>query len=183
MNLKRTAIFYVLRSLLPLALISCVGSANGQETSIDTAHSKLLIHVSKSGLFSGFAGNHEVEAPIAKGSLDTKAGQLRLSVDSRQMRVRDPQLSSDKRQQVQERMAEQELEGRVRVDGMLSLHGVRKPVSVLAKMENGRYTGRFSLKQRDFGITPVSIAGGTVKVKDQLTIEFDILTTPGEKAK
>jgi len=204
MILKKTAISYVVRSLLPVvALISCVGSATGQDTSIDTTHSKLLIHVSKSGVFSGFADNHEVEARIAKGSLDTKAGQLRLSVDSRQMRVLDPQLSADKRQQVQERMlgpevldsirfpeitfesthAEQELEGRVRVDGMLSLHGVRKRVSVLAKMENGRYTGRFSLKQRDFGITPVSIAGGTVKVKDQLTIEFDILTTTAEKKK
>jgi YceI-like domain len=133
MILEKTAIFCVLRSLLPLALISCVGSATGQETSIDTTHSKLLIHVSKSGLFSGFADNHEVEARIAKGSLDAKAGQLRLSVDSRQMRVLNPRLSSDKRQQVQERMlgpevldssrfpeitfesthAEQELEGRV----------------------------------------------------------------------
>jgi len=194
---------FVLRSLLPLALISFVGRATGQETSIDTTHSKLLIHVSKSGLFSGFADNHEVEAPISKGSLNTKAGQLRLSVDSRQMRVLDPQLSSDKRQQVQERMlgpevldsirfpeitfesthAEQEHGGRIRVDGMLSLHGVRKFVSVLAQMENGRYSGRFALKQRDFGITPVSIAGGAVKVKDELTIEFDILTTPGEKGK
>jgi hypothetical protein len=32
------------------------------------------------------------------------------------------------------------------------------------------------LKQRDFGITPVSVAGGTVKVKDQVKIEFDIAT-------
>ena len=200
---KKTAIFYVLRSFLPLVLISCVGSATGQETSIDTTHSKLLIHVSKSGLFSGFADNHEVEARIAKGSLDTKAGKLRLSVDSRQMRVLDPQVSSDKRQQVQERMlgpevldsirfpeitfesthVEQEHEGRIRVDGLLSLHGVTKPLSVLAQMENGRYTGRFALRQRDFGITPVSIAGGTVKVKDELTIEFDIVTALGEMGK
>jgi hypothetical protein len=34
-----------------------------------------------------------------------------------------------------------------------------------------------------FGITPVSVAGGTVKVKDELTIEFDILTASGEKGK
>ncbi len=27
---------------------------------------------------------------------------------------------------------------------------------------------------RDFGIKPISIAGGTVKVKDELKIEFDI---------
>jgi polyisoprenoid-binding protein YceI len=203
MILKKTAIFSVLRLLLPLALIPCVDSAAGQLSLIDTAHSKLLVHVSKSGVFSGFADNHEVEARIAEGSLDTKAGQLRLSVDSRQMHVLDPQLSSDKRQQVQERMlgpevldsirfpeitfesthVEQEHEGRIRVDGLLSLHGVTKPVSVLAQVEHGRYTGRLALRQRDFGITPVSIAGGTVKVKDELTIEFDIHTAPGEKGK
>ena len=203
MILKRTATFFVLQLLLPLGFIPWSTEAAGQPSLIDTAHSKLLIHVSKSGIFSGFADNHEVEARIVEGSLDTAAGQLRLAVDSRQMRVLDPQLSSDKRQQVQERMlgpevldsirfpeitfesthVGQEHEGRIRVDGLLSLHGVTKPVSVLAQVENGRYTGRFALKQRDFGITPVSIAGGAVKVKDELTIEFDILTVPGEKGK
>jgi polyisoprenoid-binding protein YceI len=119
------------------------------------------------------------------------------------MRVLGPQLSADKRQQVQVRMlgpdvlnsiqfpeirfesthAEQEDGGSIRVDGQLSLHGVTKHVSILAQVENGRYTGRFALKQRDFGITPVSIAGGTVKVKDELTIEFDIHTRSGGVAK
>jgi hypothetical protein len=31
------------------------------------------------------------------------------------------------------------------------------------------------LKQRDFGITPVSIGGGTIKVKDEVRIEFDVV--------
>jgi hypothetical protein len=203
MILKKTAIFSVLQLLLPLALalISGVGSATGQVTSIDTTHSKLLIHVSKSGVFAGFADNHEVEARIAEGSLDAKSGQLRLAVDSRQMRVLDPELPAEKRRQVQERMlgpevldsshfpaitfesthVEHRQEGTVVVDGRLSLHGVTKPVSIVAHVENGRYTGRFALKQRSFGITPVSIAGGTVKVKDELAIEFDVATSPGEK--
>ena len=166
----------------------------GQVSTIDTARSKLLVHVSKSGVFSGFADNHEVEAPISEGTVDERGRRVKFSVDSRRMKVLDPQLSPDKRQQVQERMlgpevlnslrfpeitfesshVEQEGEGKFRVDGQLSLHGVTKPVSILAQAENGRYTGRFALKQRDFGITPVSIAGGTVKVKDELTIEFDV---------
>jgi hypothetical protein len=33
------------------------------------------------------------------------------------------------------------------------------------------------LKQTDFGITPISIGGGTVKVKNELRIDFDIVTT------
>jgi polyisoprenoid-binding protein YceI len=198
---ERTAIRSVLRLLLPLALISCVGTAAGQVAPIDTAHSRLLIHVSKTGVFSGFADNHEVEARIAKGILDAKSGQLRLSVDSRQMQVLDPQLPPDKRRQVQERMLGPEVldsthfpeivfesthvehgqEGAVIVNGRLSLHGATKPISLVAHLKNGRYTGTFVLKQRDFSIIPVSIAGGTVKVKDELAIDFDIAASPDEK--
>jgi hypothetical protein len=42
--------------------------------------------------------------------------------------------------------------------------------------ENGRYTGRATLRQTDFAIAPISIAGGTVKVKNEISIEFDIVT-------
>ena len=190
--------------LLSLALISCIGSAAaGQVTSIDTTGSKLLIHVSKSGVFSGFADNHEVEAQIYEGNVDAKDGRLKLSVDSRQMKVLDPQLSPDKRRQVQERMLGPEVldssryphivfesskvnrnqDGSVQVDGQLVLHGVTKPISILAREIGGRYVGSFVLKQRDFGITPVRIAGGTVKVKDELKIEFEIQTSSGGIAK
>lgn len=177
-----------------LVAIGLAVPAAAQVTPIDTASSKLLVHVSKSGVFSGFADNHEVEAPISEGTIDEKQARVRFSVDSRQMKVLDPQLPADKRQQVQERMLGPEVldstrfpkisfesshreldhEGKMRIEGRLSLHGVTKPVSVVALARDGRYTGRFILKQRDFGITPVSIAGGTVKVKDELTIEFDI---------
>ena len=37
------------------------------------------------------------------------------------------------------------------------------------------YRGDAVLKQHDFGITPINIAGGTVKVKDKLKIKFDIV--------
>jgi hypothetical protein len=32
-----------------------------------------------------------------------------------------------------------------------------------------------TLKQSDFGIRPISIVGGTVKVKDELKVEFDVV--------
>lgn len=179
--------------------IVLAGTATGQVSAIDTASSKLLIHVSKSGVFSGFADNHEVEAPISAGTIDEKGARVSFAVDSRRMKVLDPQLPADKRRQVQERMlgpdvldstrfpeisfesshAEPDREGKIRVEGRLSLHGVTKAVSVVVQAENGRYTGRFTLKQSDYGITPVSIAGGTVKVKDELTIEFDIRAASG----
>jgi len=63
-------------------------------------------------------------------------------------------------------------------DGMESAGDV-----LVAVLRNGHYTGRVVLKQRDFGITPVSIAGGTVKVKNELTIDFDIRPNDGETTK
>ncbi len=191
----------VLRWFLSLALISCVNSAAGQASSIDTAHSRLLVHVYKTGIFARLADNHEVQALIDAGTLDVKNGQLRLSVDSRQMEVLDPQLPPDKRRQVWERMLGPEVldsfrypeirfesthadfgqNGEVFVAGRLSLHGVTKLISLVAHSNNGRYTGTFALKQSDFNIVPISVAGGTVKVKDELTIDFDIAALPGER--
>ena len=179
--------------------ISCgamflVQPAAGQTRGIDTRDSKLIVRVSKAGLFSSFADNHEVEAPISEGVIDVGARQVRFVIESKRMKVLDPQLAADKRQQVQERMlgpdvldvtrfpdikfestsVEQTGPDHMLVHGQLSLHGATRPVVADVRTENGRYLGSVTLKQRDFGITPVTIAGGTVRVKDELKIEFDI---------
>jgi hypothetical protein len=48
-------------------------------------------------------------------------------------------------------------------------------VDVDVALKDGHFEGFAQLKQRDFGMTPVSIAGGTVKVKDEVRIEFTIV--------
>jgi hypothetical protein len=169
----------------------------GQARPIDSAASKITVHVFKSGLFSTFADNHQIEAPIAEGSIDEGGQRVAFTVDSRKMRVLDPQLSADKRQQVQTRMLGPEVldserfskitfestrvkptgQGQFLVEGRLSLHGVTRPTSITVRNENGRYLGTCALKQRDFGIEPIRIAGGTVKVKDELKIDFDVRAT------
>ncbi len=172
--------------------------AFGQTRAIDTGNSKLIVHVSKAGAFSAFGDNHEVEAPIAEGSVDEGTRRVKFVVESRRLKVLDPQMSPDKRQQVQERMVgpevldvarfpritfestgvEQAGPDRLLVRGQLSLHGVTRPVVVNVRTENGRYVGSSTFKQREFGITPISIAGGSVKVKDELKIEFDVSVSP-----
>jgi hypothetical protein len=37
-----------------------------------------------------------------------------------------------------------------------------------------RATGEVSIRQSDYGIEPVSAAGGTIKLKDELKLSFDI---------
>ena len=69
-----------------------------------------------------------------------------------------------------------------RITGDITLRGVTKPVLITARLEFGnnflRAQGGFNLKQTSFGIKPVSVAGGTVKVKDELKFTFDIVAHP-----
>jgi polyisoprenoid-binding protein YceI len=61
------------------------------------------------------------------------------------------------------------------VNGRLSIHGVTRALTFQVTRRDGRYRGTAALRQRDFGIEPISIAGGTVKVRDELKVEFDIV--------
>ncbi|WP_182915649.1 YceI family protein [Massilia cavernae] len=58
----------------------------------------------------------------------------------------------------------------------ISLHGVTRtvdvPASVTMDRETLNATGRFTLKQTDFGITPMSIFGGGLVVRDAMDLEF-----------
>ena len=64
------------------------------------------------------------------------------------------------------------------VTGNLTIRGTTKPVrsTVSAKIDGDTLTatGKFTIKQTDFGIKPISV-GGVVKVKDELTINFTIV--------
>ncbi len=162
---------------------------------IDVQRSVIKIRVYKSGLFSAFAHNHEIEAPIAEGkvaALESPAVELR--VDARKLRVLDPELPSAKRAEVQKTMDGEVLNGsrypeirfqstavenrgpgRWTVRGNLTLHGQSRPVAAEVVLKDGRYLGSAVLRQKDFGITPVRIAGGTVSVKNEVKVEFDIV--------
>lgn len=69
-----------------------------------------------------------------------------------------------------------------RMSGELTLHGVSRPVNFETQIEFGdkllRAKGAFALKQSSFNIKPVSIAGGTIKVKDELKFSFDVIAHP-----
>lgn len=67
---------------------------------------------------------------------------------------------------------------RVLLEGTLQLHGKEKSVTVplTLRVSVGELSaqGQVFLLQTDYGIAPVRIAGGTVKVKDRLRIRFEI---------
>ena len=63
--------------------------------------------------------------------------------------------------------------------GKLNLHGVEKPITVPVRirLDNTRLTvqGEIFIAQTDFGIKPVKVAGGAVKVKDRVKVSFTIV--------
>lgn len=70
----------------------------------------------------------------------------------------------------------------LKILGELTLHGITKTVPVDAKvtLQNNRLVaeGEFKLKQTDYQIKPFSAAGGTVKVKDEVRLSFEIAAGP-----
>jgi polyisoprenoid-binding protein YceI len=66
----------------------------------------------------------------------------------------------------------------VSLDGELTLHGATNNQPITARVTlNGdllRAKGEFSIKQSDYEIRPVSAVGGTIKLKDEIKLSFDI---------
>lgn len=66
----------------------------------------------------------------------------------------------------------------VALNGELSLHAVTRTQPVSARVTlNGdtlRAVGDFSVRLSDYEIKPVSAAGGTVRLKDEIKLSFDI---------
>jgi polyisoprenoid-binding protein YceI len=76
--------------------------------------------------------------------------------------------------------------GRMLASGDLTLHGVTRPVGVPVNYTRegaGAYVfdGKFKIRQTDFGMQPESVAGGTVKVKDEVEIRFRVSLVPGAR--
>ena len=163
---------------------------------IDPQKSSITVRVFKAGVFSAFGHEHEISAPIEQGSFTENPASVELTVDARRMRVMDKGISEKDRAEIQQTMLGPKVldsekfpeirfrstgierlgEGRWIVLGELTIHGETHPVKVHVEGANGRYRGTAELKQKDFGITPVTVGGGAVKVKNELRIEFDIVS-------
>jgi polyisoprenoid-binding protein YceI len=173
--------------IVATACLLAAAAAVAQPRAIDTDKSVVRVRVSKSGLLSGLGHEHEVSAPVASGTVDTASGQVVLRIDARSLRVVDRGISDKDREEIQSNMtgvkvldAEHFPEivfrgtGASVVKGSLTLHGQTRLVTVNVREEAGHFTGVARLRQSDFGITPIKVAGGTIRVKDEIQIEFDI---------
>ena len=183
-------------ALLALGLTPVLASA--QRLAIDSTKSSVAIRVFKSGLFSGLAHDHTIQAPVATGNIDMHEKSVTLTFNVADMKVLDPGVSESDRKDIDATMkGPKVLDGaqfptisfasssvktsgdRTEVTGTLKLHGASRQITAPVNWQDGKYAGSLSLKQTDYGITPVKIAGGAVRVKDEITIEFSIVRASG----
>jgi len=183
---------------LALAFSLSLSAAGPRTFTVDADRSRATIDVGKAGAFS-FAGHtHEVEAPLTSGVVHfdpdmPSRSDVRLEFSAAAMRVTGKGESAGDVPKVQQTMLGEMVldakkyptitfEGtgvsaRNDVTGRLTIHGVTRPVTALVALKvdgaNLTATGKFTIKQTDFGIKPISI-GGVVKVKDELNITFTI---------
>jgi polyisoprenoid-binding protein YceI len=163
---------------------------------IDGERSAITIQVDKTGWFSSFGDRHVVQAPIAHGWINgSSRPAVEFQVDSKRLTVLDPNASIDTRREVQHRMLGPDVldadrypaiafrsttitavdDNRWTVTGDLTLHGVTRSIAGAVSWQAGRYVGSATVTQRDFGIEPIAVAGGLVKVKDEVRITFVVV--------
>jgi polyisoprenoid-binding protein YceI len=187
--------FRMTRSRLILALLFLTLSGSVMNAA---QKSMITIHVGKTGMFSGFGHNHTVTAPVSRATIDPKNPSVEIVVISKELKVVDTEVSDSDRAKIQSTMLgpdvldsdkypeirfkstriQQTSPQHYQVTGTLALHGTMKQIAFEVSGTPDHYQGKTKLNQTDFGIKPVSVVGGTVKVKDQLELEFDIY--PGE---
>ena len=165
-----------------------------QPQAINTSESVVTVEVKKAGILSAFAHDHEIAAPIATGTVDTASRMVELRFNSRMLQVQDRGISEKERADIQSTMLGADVldaqrypeivfrstsvepggEGVWKVHGNLTVHGQTRPASVQVRDSSGHYTSSLVLRQSEFGIKPIKIAGGTIRVKDEIRINFDI---------
>lgn len=74
----------------------------------------------------------------------------------------------------------------VAVLGELSFHGVRRAQSFDARVTNMggllRISGDFTLRQSDYGIKPYTVAGGVLRLKDEIKFKFELVARRQDEA-
>jgi polyisoprenoid-binding protein YceI len=180
-------------AILLIDAILCA-AAFAEQQKIDPAKSEMTIRVYKAGVLGALGHDHEIAALIQNGAVDISAHTVELRIPAASLKVRDPGASEKDRAAIQSTMtgpevldvehhpeivfrstnAEPASEGAWRVSGTLTIHGQARPIELDVRQEGGHYRGSVRLKQSEFGIKPIRLGGGAIRVKDEIEVEFDI---------
>ena len=167
---------------------------------IDPRISRFTVRAFPTGLLSALGHSPTIRIKDFQGEVryvpDSLEGAgLSLSIDVRSLSVQD-QISDNDRREMERQMNEEVLEttrfpeivyecsrvsgtgGTVTLDGQLTMHGVTRNEPVEARFYTMgnllKAAGEFTVRQTDYNIKLVSAVAGTLRLKDELKLAFDI---------
>jgi polyisoprenoid-binding protein YceI len=172
---------------------------------INSAISKFTVQAFASGLLSAFGHNPIISISDFSGEInlseDIDQSRFQITVQAASLKVASD--ASDKDRREIERLMNKEVlesgrypeiayscssiassktgEGQYwsALNGELTLHGVTRnltvPTRVFISGDTLKAAGSFSILQSDYGIKPVSVAGGSLKVKNEVKFVFDMV--------
>jgi polyisoprenoid-binding protein YceI len=184
-----------------MLVVSPLAAADGPCVIPGRGH--FYIHTGTAGLFGAFAHDHLIEAQKVEGcaTVDPKEvinSSIKLGFPTASLRVIDPKESDSNKAKIQKTMEtdvlrvaeypevvfesvrmERTAADALRVHGNLTIRGKMQAVVIplkLTRLDDGVYraTGEYPFKQTTFGIKPVQLGGGTIKVKDEIRAEFEL---------
>lgn len=169
---------------------------------IDAGMSRFTVRGFAGGLLSGLGHNPVIAITDFSGAAHWDPDNLRpatldLKIPAAGLVVQND-ISDKDRREMQRVMREEVLEatrfpqiafestsaapgtgGRIEIEGKLSLHGVTRTERISTQLavtgDILRAYGDFTIRQTDYGIRLASVAGGALKLKDELKFTFDIV--------
>ena len=171
--------------------------ATGDVYVIDPGVSRFTVRAFVTGLLSklGHSPTIAIRSYTGEARIDPEPS-LWVRIDARSLAVTD-RVSDRDLQEMERTMNDEVLEvGRYRevvykttrarlegdravMEGELTLHGVTRSLPLEARVamlgESLRAQGEFAVSQSAYGIRPVRVAGGALKLKDELKCAFEIV--------
>lgn len=172
---------------------------------IDAARSLITITVRRGGALARFGHDHVIASRSVAGFVAPQAGRAdlhfrldQLTVDEAALRSAagldtqpDQEAIDGTRTNMLRRVLDadrhplvllhaQRIPGdRSRLQLTVTLHGVARSLAVPVRLEESasviKASGQFTLRQTDFGITPMSVMGGAMTVQDPMELQFTLV--------
>lgn len=154
-------------------------------------NSTLAVKTTRTGVAAKAGHNLLIEVTAWEATMDGTS--IVLDVDSTSLRVREgtggmQALDDDDKAGIAETIDEEVLkrqpiafrstsvkvdDGRIAVEGELTLNGATRPIAFELNVADGRLGGSVVVKQSDWGMSPYSTLFGTLKVVDEVEVVLD----------
>jgi len=165
----------------------------------DASTAQCLIYSFKDGLLSKIAHDLKHRATRFSIDVDEQFRAVRATIDARSLQVEcvmkegvetENGISDGDKRKIETQIVEDVLDANqhpsidfrstaiqpvaegYRIEGLVRMHGIEKPIVSLAQRVNGHYSADLTLHQPDFGIKPFSAMLGTLKIKPDVIVRL-----------